>query len=253
MKLVVIGAGDLGADVARRWVERGGEAIGITATPSRHDALRAWGIQPSTALPSSLIDPEDRVVLSISGSPAQLQAAQALQGTPFSRGVMTSSTAFHGHATGVRTPLSLPGETPRATTAAQAESAFHRLPSRTVVLRLGGLYRPGLGPLAALLRRGHPPLGPANKTLALMHRHDAATCILAALTHPDPDPTYLGVTPPYPTRQEFYEAACERHGLRPPEFNSTEDLRVDYDVSATQRDLLSEPAHPSWTDALDAG
>jgi nucleoside-diphosphate-sugar epimerase len=120
-----------------------------------------------------------------------------------------------------------------------------------VVLRLGGLYCHGRGPLAALVRREIAPSGPPDTTLALIHYDDAATAALAALRHPTPEPTYIGVVPPCPTRREFYLCACRLTGLPEPVFAAPLGRPpATYDITRLQRDLLPAPAHPDWRDAL---
>jgi nucleoside-diphosphate-sugar epimerase len=119
------------------------------------------------------------------------------------------------------------------------------------VLRLGGLYCHGRGPFAALLRQGTASPGPPDRTLALIHYEDAAAAVLAALCHPSPEPTYVGVTPPYPTRQEFYQHACRLAGLPAPTFAPPLGLPpAEYDITRLRRDLLPLPAHPDWREAV---
>jgi nucleoside-diphosphate-sugar epimerase len=141
-----------------------------------------------------------------------------------------------------------PGEEARATEIARVEQLFRQWAgSRGVILRLGGLYCPGRGPFSALARRRSFRLGPPDKTLALIHYADAATATWAALRHPAPEPVYLAVTPPCPTRYDFYQAACRQLNLPEPTFS--EPLRqplTQYDVTRLRRDLLPQPAYPDW-------
>lgn len=250
-RLVVIGAGDLGGEVARRWVEGGGEAIGVTRSTDRHDALRAWGVLPSTADEWSALRASDAVLLCTPGSQNQEQAARDLPDAGVRRLVMASTTGFFAGCSGLVLPTSPPGTTSRAQAAAAAESQVQRRDG-SVIVRLGGLYRAGRGPVRALLRRGSPPPGPPNKPLALIHRDDAATALLAALHHPAPAELYIAVTPPLPTRRAFYEHACARHGLSAPSFTAPQgEPPIQYDVSDLRRDLLPTPVHPDWREATD--
>lgn len=250
-RLVVVGAGDVGGQVARRWVAAGGAALGITATPRRHRELRGWGVEPSTADPGEVIRPEDRVLLSISGSGSQGEMARHLEGIGCRRAVMTGTTGILGSPRG-RVDESTPtGEGEGPARAAEAEEAFRRWVPGGVVLRLGGLYREGRGPLQPLLQRGAPRPGPPDRTLALIHRDDAVTAALAALGHPHPAPVYLAVTPPLPTREEFYRAACALHGLPEPAFGEPVGAPLAvWDVGLLRRDLLPVPAHPDWREAI---
>lgn len=249
-RLIVIGAGDLGGEVARRWVARGGEAIGVTRSTDRHDALRSWGVRPVTVDDMPALHPPDAVLLSTPGSQNQHQAARDLPDFVVRRVVMASTTGFFAGCTGVVLPSSPPGTTSRAQAAAAAEAQVQQRGGSVVIVRLGGLYRAGRGPVNALLRRGAPPPGPPDKALALIHRDDAATALLEALRHPEPAEIYVAVTPPLPTRRDFYQHACARHGLGAPTFTEPQGgPPIRYDVSALRRDLLPEPAHPDWREA----
>ena len=169
------------------------------------------------------------------------------------RAVFISSTGYYGTPQGIVNEDTPPGDTAHAADIAAAETAFRDWAgSRGVILRLGGLYRQGRGPLSALQRRGTVPPGPPNRTLALIHYTDAATATLAALEHPAPEPLYVGVVPPCPTRQEFYLSACQALGLSEPTFDMPlEHPPAEYDVTRMYRDLLDSPVHPDWHDALE--
>ena len=120
-----------------------------------------------------------------------------------------------------------------------------------VVLRMGGLYRNGRGPLASYQRRGTAPDGPPDKTLALIHYDDAATATFAALSHASPAPSYLCVVPPCPTRADFYQAAAVVNELELPFFTTPLGRPpAEYDTTRTRNDLLPEPAYPKWQAAL---
>lgn len=71
------------------------------------------------------------------------------------------------------------------------------------------------------------------------------------MRHPSPEPTYVVVVPPCPTRREFYMPACRLVGLPEPSFEAPLALPpATYDVSRLRRDLLPTPAHPDWHNAL---
>jgi nucleoside-diphosphate-sugar epimerase len=256
-RLVVIGAGDLGGAVAARWVASGGTALGITASPDKHEALRAAGVQAVTADerdPALALEPEDHVVLSIGGSTGQRDMARHLGGGAprVRRAVFTGTTGVYGSRTGTLGPETPPGEEERAQTAAQAEAAFLEWAPTGVVIRFGGLYRAGRGPVGFYLRRGSLPPGPEHRPIPLVHRDDAATAILAALEHPEPDRIYVGAVPPLPTRGDFYREAARLHDRPAPSFDPdvTTGVPRAFDAARFLRDLLPEPAHPDWRDAV---
>lgn len=252
-RLVVWGAGELGSRVAAAWVRDGGDAVGVTATERRHAALAEAGIEPSTRGVWELLRPDDLLLLALPGHAKQLAAVHALAGVPPpARAVLISSTGYYGAPTGLVSESTLRGDADRARAIWGTEQRFRGWAgAAAVVLRLGGLYCRGRGPVAALAGSGEPPAGPPDRTLALVHYDDAATAALAALRCARPERAYLVVTPPCPTRGDFYTAACRELGLAAPYFTpplGREPAR--YDVSLLRRDLLPEPAYPDWRDAL---
>jgi nucleoside-diphosphate-sugar epimerase len=253
MRLVVWGAGELGGRVGARWAQAGEPVLGLTQSTTRHNALRRYGIEPSTGHAAALLRPADVLLLALPGSANQQAALLALADTPPPvRAVLISSTGYYGTPHGGVDEETPCGDTARASGIEAAELAFRAwMGIRGAVLRLGGLYCRGRGPLAALVRRGIAPVGPPDTTLALIHYADAATATLAALQHPSPEPTYVGVVPPCPTRRDFYRCACRHLGLPEPVFDAPLGLPpAAYDVTRLQRDLLPQPAHPHWHDAL---
>lgn len=253
MRLVVWGAGELGGRVGAWWAQGGKPVLGLTQGTTRHDELRRCGIEPAIGHAAGLLTPADVLLLALPGSASQQAAILSLTDTiPPVRAVLISSTGYYGTPHGSVNEETPRGGTARASAIETAELAFRAwIGAHGVVLRLGGLYCRGRGPVAALWRRGTAPSGPPDTTLPLIHYDDAATATLAALQHPTPEPTYVGVVPPCPTRRVFYRCACHRIGLPEPVFDAPlGHPPVAYDVTRLQRDLLPEPAHPDWRDAL---
>ena len=91
-RLVVIGAGDVGGEVARRWVAGGGEAMGFTASTARHEALARAGVQPRVGEAAETLRPDDRVLLSTSGSEPRCQRSSISEG-PFRPATRVPATA----------------------------------------------------------------------------------------------------------------------------------------------------------------
>jgi nucleoside-diphosphate-sugar epimerase len=253
MRLIVWGAGALGGRVGAMWAQSGAPVLGLTRTPERHVELRQHGIVPALGSAVGVLTPADALLLALPGSTSQYAAVEALVPTPPpARAVLISSTGYYGTPHSRIDEDTLAGNDPHAQTIQAAEVAFRAWAGAGgVVLRLGGLYCRGRGPFAALQRRGAAPSGPPDTTLALIHYDDAATATLAALRHPSPAPTYVGVVPPCPTRREFYVQACRLAGLPEPAFQAPLGLPpAAYDVARLRRDLLPTPGHPDWHDAL---
>jgi len=249
MRLIVVGAGDVGGEVAARWVADGGKAVGITRTDARHAELAARGVTPTTDDPTGILQPDDAVLLSISGSSGQRAAAELLQGLSCARAVLTSSTGVYGRRSGALGPDTPPGASERAQAAAAAEAAFRTFAPHGHVLRLGGLYRRGRGPQESLRRRGHAPGGPAERPLPLVHRDDAATAVLGALRGRTRAPVANVVMHPVPTRLAWYTLACDLLELPAPTFDEGGVQRT-FDTRAFDRELVPEPRWPDWRQGL---
>lgn len=251
-ELVIWGTGELGGRVGARW--DGGPVRGYTATTARHDALRARGIRPVVGAPDDLAG-ADALLLALPGHGAQGDAVRHAVEHGLSaprRVVLVSTTGVYGTPTGVVDEESAPGDDARSRSIAAVEAAFRAWAGAAgVVIRLGGLYGPGRGPGAALARRGSARPGPANRTLPLIHYDDAATAVLVALQIPAPEARYLAVTPPCPTRGQFYRAAYARLGLGEPAFDPPlPHAPAEFHVARLRRDLLPRPAHADWREAL---
>lgn len=252
-RLIVWGAGELGGRVARMWHEA--PVIGATETTQRHLALERAGITPIVGSPISLLKPDDLLLLALPGHLKQKAAIESLaEVKPPARAVLISSTGYYGPtASGMINEQTPPGSTERAARIALTEELFLAWAGKSgVIVRLGGLYRLGRGPMPALARRGAPLRRAPDKTLALIHYDDAATAVKAALVYPLVEPLYLALTPPCPTRRTFYQLACQKLALPAPRFAAPiGEPPAQYDVTRLRRDLLPKPAHPDWKEALE--
>jgi nucleoside-diphosphate-sugar epimerase len=252
-RLLTWGAGQLGGRVARLWRDHGEPVLAFTQTEKRHAELAGWGIEPYLGSPARLLQPDDALLLALPGHEQQLAAVTALCSLPPpARLVLLSSTGYYGPASGrisEDTPAG-PGQRPAAIAA--TEQAFLAWAGgRGVVIRLAGLYHSSRGPFNILAKGGTPRLGPPDKILSLIHYDDAARATLAALRHPDPAAIYLAVTPPCPTRQEFYRLACPRLQREAPVFSTPlNQPPAFFEVTRLRRDLLPQPAYPDWRAAL---
>ncbi|MEM7345356.1 MAG: NAD(P)-binding domain-containing protein [Chloroflexota bacterium] len=252
-RLITWGTGELGGRVARLWHHNGGEVIGFTQTTERHATLQKSGITPRAGDPTEFIKSNDILLLSLPGHLKQKTAVEALRDqTPTHRIVLVSSTGYYGLPEGTVTEETPVGDGKRPAAIADTERLFQEWAGKQgVLIRLGGLYRKGRGPYSALYKKGVAPLGPPNKTLALIHYDDAAQAIFEALRHPQPQATYLAVTPPCPTRQMFYTAACEKLDASQPDFSDPlPHPPAIFDVAQLRQDLLPNPAYPDWEAAL---
>jgi nucleoside-diphosphate-sugar epimerase len=251
-RLIIWGAGTLGARVGARWAS--GPVVGFTASERWHAHLRDLGVVPMIGAPLAILARDDVLLLALPGHQAQHEAVMLLRDAgvpPPRRAVLIGSVGCYepaGPQVDENTPV---GTTRRARAIAAAEADFRAWAGpRGVVLRLGGLYGLERGPFHAFQRKRAIPHKPAHSTLSLIHYDDAATATLAALQRADVAPTYVCVTPPCPTRAEFYTAACARLGLPAPHFPDETGHLTNYDVRLLRRDLLPAPEYPDWHDSL---
>lgn len=255
-RLVIWGTGALGGRVAQLWIKSGGMVIGFTKSDTRHPELWAMGVEPHQGDPVSILRPDDALLLALPGHLRQGEGIQLLIGhdiSPPTRVVLIASTGYYGTTiSGLINEDTPPGDSQRAQSMAATEAAFRAWTEDGVIIRMGGLYASGRGPLPALTRRGYPVLRPPDKTMALIHYADAAAATFAALRHPAPEQVYLAVTPPCPLREEFYRLACQKLQLPDPQFDEPTGLPpAEFDVDRLRRDLLPTPAYPNWQAALE--
>lgn len=207
--VLIAGCGDLGGRLARLLVDQGRQVIGLRrqarALPPQ---VQAMAVDLAAGVPR--LQPVDQVVFCAapdSGDAAayravyetawgNLLAALCAAGTPPRRVVLITSTRPYAQQDGGWVDEDSPVGAHDAPTASllRAESMLRdsRLPG--VVLRPGGLYGAGEGPLLRSLREGRAvcPAGPPRWTNR-MHRDDAARAIAHLLHLPDPQLLYLGV------------------------------------------------------------
>lgn len=250
-RLIIWGAGELGSLVAERY--HGGPVLGLTRTAGRHEYLRSIGVEPAVGSAAPLLQQRDKLLISLPGDENKMDAVAELKGVARPRrAVLISSTGYYAPAQGTVNELTPSGTSGRAQRIASLERGFMEWAGAGgVVIRLGGLYRPGRGPMAALARRGTASVKPPNKALPLIHYVDAAEAVAAALQRSTVAPVYLAVTPPCPTRRQFYEAACRRLGLDVPDFSAPlPEGPARYEVRQLRNDLLPQPAFSDWRSAL---
>ncbi|SSW63280.1 NAD-dependent epimerase/dehydratase family protein [Achromobacter agilis] len=209
-RVLLIGCGDLGQRVARRFLARGDEVHALRRNPPadgpqgirwlRGDISRPGGLP---ALPRGVTrlvhlpapgarDPAAYRAVFIDGLANVLEA---LDTSRLERVVFVSSSAVYGEHDGhwvtEDTPPSPLGANGRLLLEAEAALAARRLPS--TALRLAGLYGPGRLQLIDRLRSGAAgaPVHPehwANR----MHIDDAAAAVVHLALLPEVTPVYIG-------------------------------------------------------------
>lgn len=242
-RLVVLGAGYVGGELARQGAERGLTVFALTRNPERIARLRAWGINGVQADLASH-DWHDQMPADaefvancvssggggmagyrhsyVEGTRSILHWGQSASnpGTL----VYTSSTSVYPQGGGVRVTESHEthaGEgTPGILAEAEALAATWR--GRAFVLRLAGIYGPGRHHLLDQLRAGESLLaGRGEHHLNLVHRDDCVDAIWAALAAPpEVEPGVFNVADDHPApKAELATWLAMRLGRAEPSFS----------------------------------
>jgi len=151
----------------------------------------------------------------------------------------------------------------RASLAAERALAESPLGTRSVILRLAGIYGPGRIPFLDHLRAGEPIPAPTKGYLNLIHVDDAAAVVLAAEEVAVSDgPRVYCVTDGHPVeRGDYYREVARRIGAAPPTFvepdlNSPRALRAASNRQVKNTRMLAELnanlAYPNYQAGLAA-
>lgn len=209
-RVLLIGCGDLGQRVARRFLARGDEVHALRRHPPAADASGIQWLQGDITRPD-LLPPLPAGVTRLIHLPAPgardpavyravfvdglRNALQTLDASRLQRIVFVSSSAVYGEHHGAwvteETPPAPQGFNGRVLL--EAEAALASQPVSATALRLAGLYGPGRLQLIERLRSGAAgaPVRPehwANR----IHIDDAAAAVVHLALLPDVAPVYIG-------------------------------------------------------------
>lgn len=201
-RLLIAGAGFLGAEVARRFAAAGWEVTALSASGAADfpnvvacDISQLAEVEKLRALtPEVVID----CVSSKGGGAAQyqrvyLEGARHLVLTfPTARFLYTSSTSVYGQMDGSDVTEDSPAEPARETgRILLATEALILATPGGIVLRLAGLYGRDRSMLLRKIQDGTAGIeGDGARWLNQIHRDDAASAVLHALTQPIPGGLY---------------------------------------------------------------
>ena len=236
-RLLVLGCGYVGAEVCRRAGDAGWSAIGIVRSEASRARLAGEGLDVRaldvlTGDLSSLGSGWEGVLIALSAGargeaayrevyaegPARIAAWADSAGVRSL--VLLSSTGVYRQDGVVDEDASAGGDASSDALVAGERAVLESRVSSRTVLRLGGLYGPGRHYLLDQLRRGERTLGgPSGHRINYLHRDDAATACLAALSAPAGVHLY-NVTDGHPvTKAALAHWICERLGQTAPVFN----------------------------------
>ncbi|WP_449373778.1 NAD-dependent epimerase/dehydratase family protein [Arthrobacter psychrolactophilus] len=212
MATLIVGCGDLGTEIGLRLVAAGQDVV---AWRRRADVLPQEFERVSVDLAGKLPTIPQRVstvvvavapdghseeayhLAHITGLTNVLNALERDQIAP-ERVLLISSTTVYGNATGhvdetsAATPNSFSG---RITLEAEEllHSRYAENSTRSIVLRLAGIYGPGRTRLIDLVKNRTAVIPNSPRLTNRIHRDDAAAAAVHLLTIPNPHDLYLGV------------------------------------------------------------
>jgi nucleoside-diphosphate-sugar epimerase len=255
--VVIIGCGDIGQRVARRWQAQNAHVTGLSRNPATCEVLRKAGIEP---LQADLDDPaslaglavKDAVIFYFAPPPREGVSDTRLRSWLASldadasprRVVLISTTAVYGDSGGdwvtEQSPLQ-PG-TDRGRRRLDAETVLQAWSQQTgvpvVILRVPGIYGPGRLPRARL-EKGLPVLNEAESGFTnRIHSEDLADVCVAAAERGQPRAVY-NVSDGRPgTMTEWFNAVADHLGLSRPRQISLAEAETK--VSAGMLSYLKE-------------
>jgi nucleoside-diphosphate-sugar epimerase len=265
---LIFGCGYLGERVARLWREAGHEVFVVTRSADKaRDFQRQnyQAIQADVTRPDTLSNlPNANTVLFSVGydhsdglSIADVYAggvrnALAALSRDTDRFIYISTTGVYGNAISgwvdEQTPPNPQRDGGRASLAAERALVDHPLGSRSIILRLAGLYGSGRIPFLNELRMGEPIPAPSAGHLNLIHIDDAATIVVAAgILPPFKDgPRIYCVSDGHPVKRgEYYAEVARQIGGPSPRFvdpdpNSPRAARAGADRRVCNERMLAD-------------
>ena len=279
MKKLILGCGYLGRRVAQAWLEVGHEVLALTRSAKRADAFAACGISPivgdvTSSLDLTDCDDLDTVLFAVGFDRSAGKAIRdvyvdglrrtldQLPSLP-RRFIYISSTGVFAQNDGqwvneqsICEPVREGGQ---ACLAAEELLRQHAMTSRTIILRLAGIYGPDRLPKLRDVIAGKPIVASANGYLNLIHVEDAVQIVLAIeqqLTSPE----LFVVSDGHPVlRGDFYRELARVSDSPPPRFDepladsstafrASTDKRID--SSRLRERLRFTYRYPSYVEGL---
>jgi nucleoside-diphosphate-sugar epimerase len=213
VKVLVLGAGDLGTEVGLRFQAAGHH---VTAWRRRPEVLPSTFASARVDLGTNAatwprIDADTEVIVFTPAAPERSEEAyrrtyleatrrliQTLErdGVTPRRLLMVSSTAVFGDANGgwVNEDTAIAPRTATAQILAEAETLLHQFSPSAIVLRLAGIYGPGRNYLINQVKTGAARKPEHSVWTNRIHRDDAAAAIVHLCTMENsPAQLYLGI------------------------------------------------------------
>lgn len=244
-RLLIVGCGYVGAQVAKRAIAAGQKVFGLTRGRERFSELAGLGVEPVEGDWTKCLEPlpeTDQVLVAVphrevSGLGVQSHVVgleNLLNALPagWSKLLYLSSTGVYGdgskgmvdESTHVN-PLRIG---PQVAVAAEQWLQQTLIGSELTILRLAGIYGPGRIPLAAKLKAGQDLAVPKQGCLNLVHVQDIARMIQIVFGRSMELPCYVFSDGRPIVRADFYRYLASLCGVSNPKFvqPSTDDGRT---------------------------
>lgn len=235
---LVFGCGYLGRRVAMRWLAAGDRVVAVTRSEQTARQFTELGLEPLVAdvtKPETLraLPAAETLLYAVgydrSGGPSigEVYAdglANVLAAAPpaVGRVIYISTTGVYGDAGGdwidEATPPAPSRDGGQASLAAEEILRTSPYASRSMSLRLAGIYGPDRLPYLAQLKAAEPIAAPSAGWLNLIHVDDAATTVLTAADHPAPPPVVCVSDGQPPLRLDYYTEMARLLNAPPPTF-----------------------------------
>ncbi len=279
---LVIGCGYLGKPLAASWLAAGDVVFTTTRSPERARQLEHEGFCPLTldvTRPETLrqLPTVDTAVFCVgydpqSGDDRDEVYAQGLQNVldhlpvDVPRLIFVSTTGVYGDEGGREvdelTPVAPMRPGGRALLKAERLLRdHHQWFTKSVTLRMAGIYGPGRVPRAAEIRAGQPIPAPSGGALNLIHVEDAVQAVQLAAETVAFSPVYIVSDGHAVSRREYYREVARLIQAPEPTFEepppgSPAAERAQSNRRMSNRRLVEElsfkPKYPSYKEGLAA-
>lgn len=217
-RVVVLGAGYVGARVAARARTRGDEVIATVRSEARAPALRALGVEVrlSPTLDRSIgADVDERTHVVVAFQPDETTEAAVAPAVAHARAItVVSSTAVYGLRQGVVDESTRVEDPPSPRAEKQQRSEAHWRAVASVILRCPAIYGPDRGQHLRILRGEHVIPGDGSRYVSRIQADDLASLILASASLRD-ETLVVGDLAPA-THREVAEFVARTYGVAMP-------------------------------------
>ncbi len=245
MRVLILGCGYVGIEVARRLAILGHGVFGLQRSATGSEKLRAAGIEP---LAGDITKPADLELLprdfdwvvncaSSGGGDAADYRALYLEGTknlvrwlgacPPKKYVYTSSTGVYAQDGGETVTEESPAEPEAEISRILRETELVLMESvraqefPALILRVAGIYGPGRGYFFRQFVKGEARIeGDGSRIINMIHRDDVAGCVVAALERGEHGEIYNAVDDEPVTQLEFFKWLSRTLGKPMPPTNT---------------------------------